>query len=78
MKESKKSIIRKIYFFLMKSICITGILIGYFLCPVLKLLGYYPCMSWPQAWMPALIVTGVQLVWLFGWFSVWILKEGEK
>lgn len=78
MKESKKSIIRRIYFFLMKSIYITCILIGYLLCPTVKLLGYYPTMSWTAALMPALLITGVQLVWLFAWFSVWILKEGEK
>lgn len=78
MKESKKSKIRKIYFFLIKCICIVSLLIGYFLCPVLKLLGYYPTMSWMSAWAPALLVSGVQLVWLFGWFSMWILKEGDK
>lgn len=78
MKESKKSKIRKMYFFLIKCICIVCLLVGYLLCPTLKYFGYYPTMSWMSAWVPALLITGVQLVLLFAYFSAWILKEGDK
>lgn len=79
MKESKKKVLRKIYSWTVKILCVIGLTLGYFMCPALKLFGYYgDSVSWASTLVPALIITGVQLIWLFGWFSVWIMEEGEK
>lgn len=78
MKESKKKHIRKIYNWVVWAVVAIGFIVGYTLCPIAKLLGYFPEMTWKDALVPAMFTTGIQVIWLFGWFSWWIMKEGEK
>lgn len=77
MKESKKSKIRKMYFFFLKGVCIVSLLVGYLLFPTLKYFGYCHDISWLDAWTPALFLNVVVFVPLFAYFSAWILKEGN-
>lgn len=79
MKESKKKVLRKIYLWTVKILCVLGMIVGLFMCPMLKLFGYYDdSVSWASTLVPALIIICVQLVWIFGWLTEWIMEEGEK